>query len=569
MNILNDFQFLRPVFLWLLPLLFVVPFILKRSASASSVWEKVCDRVLLSYLMVGNNKKTRQKFNFWIYPALLCAVIALAGPSFRQTVQPAILKEMPLMIVLDLSSDMNRSEAGVSRLTRAKIEISDVLKKSQAAPSGLIVYTYEPFLVSPLAYDPNIIVNLMPAVNTDIMPVGGNKADRAIELAASKFVSNGYKEGNILILTADIPLDFDKSLQEAYKAAEKGYKVSVYGLTSKVNEKLEQLAKAGGGIYLNTGYASSDSLIRLLKNPYSDDYSENKNVISVAEDDGIYFVFACLFCVLMIFWGQIGVFAVLFLLPVSADAGFLFNDNQEGALFFSSKEYNKAAAKFKDEDWKAAAYYKAQNYDSAIKILENKNDVTSLYNKGNALAKSGKIKEAMDAYEKVLKEEPNHEDAKFNLEYLKRLAQEQQSNAENQNSEQQEQQKNEQKNDSNENENQNDNQNNRQQDQEKSKEENQNQSEAQNENQSAADKQKDDEQDEQSDEQKDSDSKLQNDMSQEQKEAPVLPAKEQEVPEYDETVQAREQKFRAVQEDPGGLLKAFIKEEYLKKRYDH
>ena len=36
---------------------------------------------------------------------------------------------------------------------------------------------------------------------------------------------------------------------------------------------------------------------------------------------------------------------------------------------------------------------------------------------------------------------------------------------------------------------------------------------------------------------------------------------------YDEKVQARRQQFREIKEDTGGLLRAIIKQEYLKNRY--
>ena len=37
---------------------------------------------------------------------------------------------------------------------------------------------------------------------------------------------------------------------------------------------------------------------------------------------------------------------------------------------------------------------------------------------------------------------------------------------------------------------------------------------------------------------------------------------------YDEEVQAREQQYREIPEDPGGLLRAFIYQEYQKNRYN-
>ena len=37
---------------------------------------------------------------------------------------------------------------------------------------------------------------------------------------------------------------------------------------------------------------------------------------------------------------------------------------------------------------------------------------------------------------------------------------------------------------------------------------------------------------------------------------------------YDEEAQARAQQYREIPENPGGLLKAFIRREYMKKRYE-
>ena len=48
---------------------------------------------------------------------------------------------------------------------------------------------------------------------------------------------------------------------------------------------------------------------------------------------------------------------------------------------------------------------------------------------------------------------------------------------------------------------------------------------------------------------------------------PQVSAKEEQADQYDETVQARFQQFREIKENVGGLLKAFIEQEYLKNRY--
>lgn len=109
----------------------------------------------------------------------------------------------------------------------------------------------------------------------------------------------------------------------------------------------------------------------------------------------------------------------------SAEAGFFLNDDQEGMRAFERQEFERAAASFRDPAWKASSYYRAGNFEEALKHFAG-SDAESLYNRGNALAKSGKIEEAIKSYEKVLETAPEHEDARFNLEYLKKQQQQQQ-----------------------------------------------------------------------------------------------------------------------------------------------
>ena len=84
------------------------------------------------------------------------------------------------------------------------------------------------------------------------------------------------------------------------------------------------------------------------------------------------------------------------------------------------------------------------NFAAALQNFAQEQTPTALYNQGNALAKSGKLEEAIKKYEEVLKLEPNHEDAKFNLEYLKQQQQQNQQNQQQNQSQNQDQQQNQQ-----------------------------------------------------------------------------------------------------------------------------
>ena len=79
-----QFQFLRPYFLWLLPLLLVIYFVQKRKGVVSSSWEKVCDAPLLKYLLTDTQNGTRKWQAFWLWLGLISAVLALSGVSFEE-----------------------------------------------------------------------------------------------------------------------------------------------------------------------------------------------------------------------------------------------------------------------------------------------------------------------------------------------------------------------------------------------------------------------------------------------------------------------------------------------------
>jgi Ca-activated chloride channel family protein len=99
--------------------------------------------------------------------------------------------------------------------------------------------------------------------------------------------------------------------------------------------------------------------------------------------------------------------------------------DQQAQQAFSTNDYQQAADKFDDPQWKAAAQYKAGQYEEAASALESDSSATGLYNLGNALAQSGKLPEAVEAYKQSLKQDPANEDAKYNQAQVEKALEEQ------------------------------------------------------------------------------------------------------------------------------------------------
>lgn len=608
----QDFHFLRPW--WLLGLIIpaaVYVFTYKNS-QIQSAWQKVCDKNLLDYLLIKNNGTKGYKASVSAALITLFLVMALAGPTWLKKENPALSVENPVMILLNMSGEMWNKDVSPSRIERAKYVIKDLTKSLKNTESGLIVYSKEPFMITPLTEDTSLIDNIMSALQLDIMPQDGDRLDRAIELAVSRMQKTGLPHGNLIVITSNVGERFDAALTGASQASDAGFDVNIVNISKTTNDKLKMVADKGNGLYLNY-QQSLAPLIQKINDITAKEIKQSKNMQTVWEDMGWYLLW--LPALLFLFSFRRGAFVIIwgcFFNIYTAEASWFLNDNQEALHDFEKQNYAEAAEKFTDTQWKGAAAYKNGDYEAAYENFLQKTDATALYNQGNALAKGGKIAEAIKKYEEALQKQPDFADAKFNLEYLKK--QQQQKNQQNQ---QQKQENNKQK-QKQQNEQQNTNENTAQQKQPLQKQQNQDEKQSQKEQaanannseqqqnnqkqQSSSRQQEQQKQQAQSSEnnslekQSEADNKpnkqdkrnskaakseqeqtetaeqkktaaVSNEDGQEKQQAEAVGVKDEKTAERQEKIRARLQKFRQVPEDKGGLLRAMIQKEYAQKRY--
>lgn len=614
----QDFHFLRPY--WLLAL--VIPVLLfgmiMGKTYVQSAWSKVCDKNLLDFLLV---KGSGQKGNYLKYSmpfSALFLVIALAGPTWMKKDNPALSMDNPVMILLNMSGEMWNKDVSPNRISRAKYVVKDLTSTLKNTESGLIVYSREPFVITPLTEDGAIIDNLLPALEMNIMPQDGDRLDRAVDLATERMKNVGFSNGNIIVLTSNIGERFDKVLESAAKASHEGFDVNIINMNSAENDKLKMVANKGNGVYLSYNQSLS-SLIDKINDITMKEIKQSQNMQTVWTDSGWYFLWFPLILLLgyfrrgLIFLFILGMFEAY---SNTASANWFLNNNQQGLKNFEKQNYDVAADKFTDQRWKGAALYKKGDYAAAYESFSKKDDAVALYNQGNALAKMGKIDEAIKKYEEALQKKQKFPDAKFNLEYLKKQKQQQQK----QQSQQKDKKQNEQQNEKNTQQNAEQNeQQDKKDDLQKKQSENQdssmtdskkNPSQAESSKEQSEDVSKDNEDSEQQSSEIDksqqkeneSSSKKENNASKEQSQKQQTDAsdkngeqndnknisdiKEDEAQKTDEKkelsisagdenqknkrekIKAKMQKFRQVPEDKGGLLRAFIQKEYARKRYE-
>jgi len=95
--------------------------------------------------------------------------------------------------------------------------------------------------------------------------------------------------------------------------------------------------------------------------------------------------------------------------------------DQQGRIAYDRGDFAAAAEHFADPMWRGVALYRAGRYDDAIDAFARVDTAESYFDQGNALAKLGKLPEAVAAYQEALKRDPNFTAAKANLDLVRGL----------------------------------------------------------------------------------------------------------------------------------------------------
>ena len=456
----TEFHFLRAGWILLIPISILLIFFFKRRMLTIGNWEKLIDKRLLPYVM-SRRQLSDNQYKWWLISLIsVLSIIALAGPTWERIEQPSFRTDQSLVIALDLSRSMNAQDITPNRLTRAKLKILDILERRQGAQVALIVYSANAFTVTPLTSDTDTIIALINSIDTSIMPSRGSypalAIDKGLQLLNQASVSNGE-----IILVTDGGITSD-SFSSAQKLRDEGYRLSALGIgsmngapipketggfitdsTGQITisrlevDDLKDLVEIGGGSY--TSITSNDQDIdTLLSEVYS---AVRESDDSVTTDQWKEFgpwllLIVVPFGSLLFRKGWIFVF-LLTIMPIDNSVYALdWNDlwktrDQQAKEAMESGDYDKAIELFEDSEWLAAAHYKAGNYRQSANGYNNNSNIDHLYNHANSLAKIGQFEEAIENYEKVIAEEPNAEDALYNLNLLKDLLSENQSSEEN------------------------------------------------------------------------------------------------------------------------------------------
>lgn len=166
---------------------FRVRFLRQRSTHYFEVSQK--ERLKLGYV------PTRATIKYCVFLlGMSFLIIALAGPKIGTEVRKVKQRGVDMLIALDLSASMNAEDVGPSRLEKAKFEINRLIERLDGDRVGLIVFTGEAFLQSPMTLDYSALRLFLDIVSTDQMPNSATDFASALEVAEQTFNALDSKE---------------------------------------------------------------------------------------------------------------------------------------------------------------------------------------------------------------------------------------------------------------------------------------------------------------------------------------------------------------------------------------
>jgi Ca-activated chloride channel family protein len=456
MNEFDAMHFIRPLWLYLLPLVVILPWAWKRTLRPSGDWSKVCDPHLLRWLSVKQVNEQGKPLGSWLAGlALLIVILALAGPSWQKLPDTSFSARDARVIAVDLSRSMLAADLRPDRLTRARFKLADLLASTDEGQTGLVAYAGDAYIVTPLTSDTNTIANMLPALRPDVIPVAGSRADLALDRAASLLERSGYSHGEVLLVTDSAD---SRDAARARELRDRGIVTSVLAVGTPdgapipsgggfVSDRagnvviahmdragLRAVADAGGGQYTELGPDATASNLWLEQD--GSDFERRDDALGERwKDAGPWLVLLLLPLALAGF--RRGLFFVIpllvlngLVLPGEAQAGWWEDawqrKDQQAWRALAEDDPAKAASLARDPELSGEAWYRSGEYPNSIDAWTKGESADAHYNRGNALAQLGEYDAALAAYDRALAIEPGMEDAEFNRALVEQMKQQEQ-----------------------------------------------------------------------------------------------------------------------------------------------
>ena len=466
--------------IWSIPLLMIVVFYGVRRR------KRIINRFALGKSrgwVQGDTDANRRRVKWAVlFSGLLFLIFSLTGPQYGYHWEELEQRGVDIVIALDCSKSMLANDIQPTRLDRAKREVVDLLHMLKGDRVGLVAFAGTAFLQCPLTIDYQAFYLFLDTLTPGFLPVGGTDLSGAIETAVNGFDPKNTADKAIILIT-DGENTGKGPTAVLKKAKAQGIKIFTIGVgkesgvpvpsedgglakdsagkivVTRLDEKmLKEIAVSTNGLYMRSVAGDMD-----LETIYEKEIRGKMEASSLRSgkkqvwEDRFQWVLivAILLFMVDIFMPQAArsrqagkIIILLALILIMNDPSVTLAEStytliEKGISAYDKQEYETALKHFTDAQVKAPdqaeiyynignTYYQLQDYDAAIdnytQALNTTDDTLKQkvrYNLGNARFRKQQIKDAISAYEDALTLNSEDQQAKDNLEFAKKVLEQQ------------------------------------------------------------------------------------------------------------------------------------------------
>jgi len=205
---------------------------------------KLGDEALLSRLTQSVNRRGRRWRSVLLIAGLTMLLIAIARPQWGTEINVIEQQGLQIMVALDISDSMLAQDMRPDRLTRAKLEMLELVSRLRGDEVGLVLFSGASFIQFPLTLYYSTVQIFLERANPSLISRNGTALSGAIDTALTAF--DGESEGQkvILILTDGESHEGD-SINAARRAARSGVVIYTVGFGSDRGEPIPTYNRIG------------------------------------------------------------------------------------------------------------------------------------------------------------------------------------------------------------------------------------------------------------------------------------------------------------------------------------
>ena len=202
------------------------------------------DAGLINRLSLSVDHRSRVfRSTLWLL-ALVLIAIGLSRPQWGTEVQVVEHQGTQIMVVLDVSKSMLAQDVKPSRLSRAKLEISDLMSRLKGDEVGLVLFSGASFLQFPLTFDYATARTFLEHAGPNLISRQGTAIADAIDTALAGFDESRPGQKAIIVLTDGENHEGD-AVAAARRAVQEGAVMYTVGFGSPQGEPIPEYDSRG------------------------------------------------------------------------------------------------------------------------------------------------------------------------------------------------------------------------------------------------------------------------------------------------------------------------------------